>query len=202
MGGKVIPLNMNINLDVGFLPSQEILAILKRSNVTGISQCYCRTTQRKYDKPNCEFPINTCIHIGFGKFLQEIPYKSENLKKVSKQEIEELLIKCDELGLVHQLIFYPNPEFYYVICKCCPCCCVVLNRYLQFGSPQMIKSDFLAITDSNSCIDCGECEPWCYFGARKIVNGKLTHDPLYCFGCGICISKCPNKAISLIKKAE
>ncbi|MHA1491374.1 MAG: 4Fe-4S binding protein [Promethearchaeota archaeon] len=199
-GGKVVPLYKNITPDSRFLPSQEILEILSRSKVTAIGTCYCRETQRKYGKSKCDHPLQTCIHIGTGKSLYEIPYKSENLKKVSKQEVRELLEECDKRGLIHQLIYYPNPQFYYVVCNCCPCCCLVMNKFLKSGSPQMIKSDFIAKTNLKKCTDCGECEPWCYFGARKIIDGKFSFDPTRCFGCGTCVSKCPNNAIILKQK--
>jgi NAD-dependent dihydropyrimidine dehydrogenase PreA subunit len=199
-GGKVIPLNLNFDVETKFLPSQEILALLSRSKVTGISTCYCRDTQRKHsDTPNCDHPIKTCIHIGFGKSLREIPYKSENLEKVSKSEIQRLLEKCDERGLVHQIIFFPNPSFYYVVCNCCACCCVVMNKFLKSGSPQMIKSDFLASTDLTKCNNCGICEQFCNFNARKLIDNELNFFSENCFGCGLCVSKCPEKAITLKK---
>jgi len=197
-GGKVIPLNINLDMETKFLPSEEILALLSRSKVTGISNCYCRETQRKHsDTPNCDHPIKTCIHIGFGKSLREIPYKSENLVKVSKSEIKQLLEESDKRGLVHQIIYFPNPLFYYVVCNCCPCCCVIMNKFLKSGSPQMIKSDFIAFTDINKCTDCGICEQYCNFGARKLIGEKLYFFPDYCFGCGLCVSKCIEKAITL-----
>lgn len=196
-GGRVIPLYKNINVDLRFLPTEEILEILSRSNVVGIGKCYCRSVQRRYNKPNCDHPLYTCIYLSFGKSLYEIPNKSINLKKVSKEEIVRLFQECDERGLVHQLIYFPSPQFYYVICNCCPCCCVVMNKFIKSGSPQMIKSDFIAETNLNECRNCGECEKWCYFGARKMINGKFQFDPIRCFGCGICISKCPNNAIIL-----
>ncbi len=199
-GGRVVPLNKNINFDSRFVPSQEILEILARSNVAGIGWCYCRSVQRKYGDPNCDHPLYTCIHLSFGKSLYEIPYKSYNLKKVPKKKIMELLEECDKRGLVHQLIYFPNPQFYYLICNCCPCCCVVLNKFLSNGSPQMIKSDFVAKIDLNKCLNCGECNEWCYFGARTTKDGKLQFNSIRCFGCGICVSKCPNNAIILIKK--
>ena len=131
-GGKVVPMNVNFDIDTRFLPSQEILEHLSRSKVVGIGNCYCRETQRKHsDEPNCDHPIKTCIHIGFGSSLHEIPYKSENLEKVTKEEIKQLLEECDQRGLVHQIIYFPNPEFYYVVCNCCPCCCVIMNKFLN-----------------------------------------------------------------------
>ncbi len=199
-GGKVVPLDINIAVDSRFVPSQEIIKILERSKVAGIGRCYCRSVQRKYEKPNCDHPLSSCIHLSFGKSLYEIPYKSYNLKKVSKKKITALLNECDERGLIHQLIYFPNPQFYYIICNCCPCCCVILNKFLKTGSPQMIKSDFIAKTEQIKCLGCGECEKWCYFGARKIFNNKLKFNEIKCFGCGICVSKCTNKAIRLITK--
>ena len=202
-GGKVIPLNINFDIETKFLPSQEILALLSRSKVTGISYCHCRVTQRKNSEtPNCNHPIKTCIHIGFGKSLREIPYKSENLVKVSKSEIKQLLEDSDRRGLVHQIIYFPNPSFYYVVCNCCPCCCVIMNKFLKNGYPQMIKSDFIANTYMNKCNSCGTCVQRCNFGARKFVNDRLIFLKDYCFGCGMCVSECPEEAIILKKKSK
>ncbi|MHA2050094.1 MAG: 4Fe-4S binding protein [Promethearchaeota archaeon] len=199
-GGRVVPLNKNISIDVKFIPSQEILEILHRSKVVGIGECYCRTVQRKQGIDKCDNPIHTCIHFGLGKSLYEIPFKSTNLKKVTKKKINDLLEDCDQRGLVHQLIYFPNPQFYYIVCNCCPCCCVVLNKFLETGSPQMIKSDFIAKIDNNKCVHCGRCEKECHFKARTIQNDRLLFDSIRCFGCGICVSKCPNHAIELINK--
>jgi len=201
-GGRVVPLSKNIDFDTKFISSQEILEILKRSNISAIGWCYCRSVQRKYENPNCDHPISSCIHLSFGRSLYEIPNKSYNLRKVSKQEIEVLLEDCDERGLVHQLLYFPNPQFYYVICNCCPCCCVVLNKFIKYGAPQMIKSDFIAKTNLDRCTNCGKCEAWCYFGGRSLKDNKLKFNSHNCFGCGICISKCPNNAIILIQNVN
>ena len=81
-GGKVVPLNVNFDVDTKFLPSQEILELLSRSKVVGIGNCYCRETQRKHsDEPNCDHPIKTCIHIGFGSSLHEIPHNWKKLQR-------------------------------------------------------------------------------------------------------------------------
>ncbi len=202
-GGKIVPLNKNIAGEIRFLPSQEIFELLSRSNVTGISNCYCRETQRRYnEKPNCDHPLQTCIHIGSGKSLYDIPFKSNNLKKVSREEVVNLLEKCDQEGLVHQLIYYPNPNFYYIVCNCCPCCCVILSKFLRNGSPQMVKSDFVTETNPQLCVNCGKCVEWCYFGARTYSDHHLEFKQSFCFGCGICVEKCAQKAITLKLKAS
>ncbi|NVM36087.1 MAG: 4Fe-4S dicluster domain-containing protein [Candidatus Lokiarchaeota archaeon] len=50
------------------------------------------------------------------------------------------------------------------------------------------------------CKSCGDCEEWCHFKARDFTDTKLHFNPSRCFGCGICVSKCPNNAIKLVKK--
>lgn len=198
-GGRVLPLDHNIDPQTKFLPRQEILKLIDKSNITGVSWCYCRSVQRKYDFPNCDHPLNTCIHLGYGHSLYEIPFKSKNLEEIPKNEVKELIEKCDDRGLIHQIIYFPNPQFYYVVCNCCSCCCVVLRQFLEYGAPQIIKSDFIAKTNKSLCSDCGDCQAWCKFGARIIEGGSFVFNPNRCFGCGICVSKCPNKAIILKK---
>ena len=77
-----------------------------------------------------------------------------------------------------------------------------MNKFLKSGSPQMIKSDFIAYTDMNKCTNCGICVRRCNFGARKLVKDKLIFLQNYCFGCGLCVSECPEEAIILRKKPQ
>ena len=200
-GTKVVPLRVNFAPETRFLPTQEILSIIERSNAWGKAYCYCRYSQRKHDdEPNCDHPLYTCLHISPGNSLYDIPHKSAKMKRISKEEIIELLMDAEERGLVHQIVFFPSPQFYYVICNCCPCCCLGLSNFMSKGAPQVVKSDFIAITDVKKCTDCGVCEDWCYFGARKLIDSKLKFIKERCFGCGVCVPKCPEKAILLKRK--
>ena len=91
-GSKVVPLNVNFSPGTKFLPTEEILSIIERSNVWGKAWCYCRTNQRRHGDPNCDHPLYTCHHISPGNTLYEIPFKSANIKKISKQEVIDLLM--------------------------------------------------------------------------------------------------------------
>ena len=197
-GSRVVPLNINIPTETKYLPRQEILNIISRSHVFSIGWCYCRTKHK-----NCDNPINTCIGLGVppGQSLYDIHTRREFFKVVSKEEIIELLNDCDDRGLVHQVIYFPEPNFYYVICNCCTCCCETLSNYKKFLSPKVIKSDFIELTNRKLCNNSGNCVEICPFDARKIeVNNKLIVDRERCFGCGLCVRKCPQNAITLVKR--
>ena len=198
-GGRVVPLNINIPAETKFLPYQEILEIISRSNVFAISVCYCRTKHR-----NCNNPTHTCFMFGprSKRSFKEIPSREVGYKHVSKEELIRLLEDCDNRGLVHQLIFFPNPDFYYGCCNCCTCCCEILHNYKRFLNPRVVKSDFIEQTNSQICKNCGTCTEICPFSTRRIINEKLIVDKSKCMGCGICIRKCPENAIKLIKRKE
>lgn len=197
-GGRVVPLNINIPIETKYLPQQEILEIVSRSKVFGIGNCYCRIKHK-----NCNNPIHTCIGLIplNGRSLREINYKNVYFKRVSKQKIIDILNDCDDRGLVHQVIYFPTPNYYYVICNCCTCCCEALSNYKKFLTPQLVKSDFFQQTDQTKCISCGTCVDICPFDARQNNSeGNLVVNEEKCFGCGVCIRKCPENAIKLIKR--
>ena len=196
-GSRVVPLNVNIPAETKYLPRQEILEIISRSRVFAIGECYCRMKHR-----NCDNPTHTCILLSplSGRSLYDIGARKIKYKNVSKEEIIDLLNDCDDRGLIHQLIYFPSPNYFYVICNCCFCCCTALKNYKKFLTPDVVKSDFIEQTDNSKCISCGSCVEFCHFDARKIINDKLEIDQTKCFGCGLCIRKCPENAIKLIKK--
>ncbi|MHA1343454.1 MAG: ATP-binding protein [Promethearchaeota archaeon] len=196
-GGRVVPLNINIPVETKYLPSQEIFEIISRSKVFGIGKCYCRTKHKR-----CDNPIYTCILLGIkaGRSLYEINYRDVAFEKVSKDKIIDILKMCDDAGLVHQLIYFPDPNYYYVICICCTCCCEAIHNYKTFLVPKIVKSDFIEQTNRKICVNCGSCVSICPFDARKIIEGELVISKNNCFGCGVCIRKCPENAIQLIKR--
>ncbi len=201
-GSRVVPLNINIPAETKYLPRQEILEIISRSRVFAIGECFCRTKHQK--ETGCTHPTHTCILISppQGKSLHDIGARKIKFKNVPKEEIIKLLNDSDDRGLVHQIIYFPSPNYYYVICNCCTCCCESLQNYKKFLTPKVVKSDFIEQTDIKACVDCGECVEICPFDARKIIKGELIVDQSKCFGCGLCIRKCPEDAIKLLKRRE
>jgi MinD superfamily P-loop ATPase len=48
-----------------------------------------------------------------------------------------------------------------------------------------------------ACTACGECIDRCHFGARIWQEERMHYNPELCYGCGLCITICPEEAIVL-----
>lgn len=200
-GSRVIPLNVSIDTSLKISPTEEILEIIKRMPSVSIGFCYCRVSKRKRNPEvsTCTHNIWSCIHIGTVKKLDELNKKIP-LKKVNYEEVKAVLLAADRAGLVHQLITAPTSEYFYVICNCCSCCCIMLNDVIQYSSKVGIASSFIALNDNTNCVNCGKCVERCYFGARQMINETLCFQPENCVGCGLCVTACIVGAITLIKR--
>jgi len=195
-GSRVIPLNVSLTAVPTVSPTEEILGIIKRVPALGIGYCYCRSAHR-----NCDNDVWTCIHIGTAQSLAELSTRMP-IKSATVEDVEELLLRSDKAGLVHQLITAPSPDYFYVVCNCCPCCCVMLRSAIQYGlGNTALASNFAVEHDWEKCNDCGRCVPRCHFKARSIVDGTLRHEPERCVGCGLCVTVCENHAIRMVRRA-
>jgi ferredoxin len=238
--------------DLLILPTQEVLNLVLRSKVdSSVAECYCRKQTIKHGKTcTVQAPLHTCLTLTFPQSLDAILDAPISPKLAPHEEdLYNFFQRCEEIGLVHQIIWMPSSQFTYVICNCCPCCCVVLAPFLESrqkkslhtqliqhierrykltqnikkstrqlkklhrrllfhrrslllpDSPIVAKSAFLAQQSSiHECIHCGKCVQRCYFGARQMKNGVLQYDPSQCYGCGLCVSTCPQDVIFLQKR--
>ncbi len=209
-GATVVPIKEAIHPSIEVTTTQEIIEIAKRSDIKGAFPCFCKTSV--YRDPNCKAPVNTCLIMGNAKYIKELE-KTKDFTSLSFKEVEETIKKADEYGLVHQLVYFPGPNYYYVICNCCDCCCAVLSTYKRFGNHIkthgdqlfLVKpSDFIAKVDLDKCDGCGTCFSRCKFYAIQMKENKSVTIEANCKGCGICATGCPNDARKLFlrKKKE
>jgi Na+-translocating ferredoxin:NAD+ oxidoreductase subunit B len=97
-------------------------------------------------------------------------------------------------------------------CFCCPCCCHVLQSSTDYGrtfkqysklQAGIAPSRFQAVIDQDLCNGCQTCNERCHFDAveMKKVSGlkklKASIIAENCMGCGLCVFKCPQKALRL-----
>lgn len=66
----------------------------------------------------------------------------------------------------------------------------------------MIHSEYIADTDTKTCIHCGECVDRCFFNARVLKDEQMEYNPEACLGCGLCVTICPADATTMILREE
>lgn len=205
-GSKIVPLNVKID-DVGtaVLPSQQILEIARRTPIRSLNWCYCYRTFGKKDPAQPD--RYSCLALGWGQNVQAIDAmaKQDPNKKISKNltydELERKLIEWNDQGYLHQLIYFPSPDYFYIICACHPDFCLTLANTRKWGFPAVVKSDFIAAWDASKCKQCKTCLQRCHFNAMQEVAGMVALEPRNCVGCGLCTTKCPSGALTLKKRA-
>jgi len=194
-GSRVIPLGVSLSAVPAVSPTEEILNLVSRVESLAIGYCHCRNKTK-----NCENDVWTCIHVGTAKSIEEIS-KKKPVKSATLEDVKELILKSNKAGLVHQLITAPSSDYFYVICNCCPCCCVMLRSAIRYGlGNTALSSNFIATLDSERCTSCGECVSRCNFGVCQIEETGFTFDPKKCVGCGLCVTACLEDALKMRRR--
>ncbi|MHA1268276.1 MAG: ATP-binding protein [Candidatus Helarchaeota archaeon] len=207
--------------DVIILPTQEIMNLLLRSNLrTKVSYCFCRLIQKRNGN-ECKInaPLETCLTLYLPQSVDLIANTTPKNELLQHQKhLYNLLKKCDEYGLVHQVVFVPSPNYTYVICNCCPCCCEVLSNYRknkqirEFHRQQveklenlleLIYSDYPTKKDINKNVKkrIKKIEKKLKFHKKSLdfpivplevrsVFISQTIDPNNCINCGKCADVC------------
>jgi NAD-dependent dihydropyrimidine dehydrogenase PreA subunit len=106
----------------------------------------------------------------------------------------------------------PNLAITDMTCFCCPCCCHCLSPGLNYGKPYKgygkvqagnAPSRFRPVIDLELCNGCQTCVERCHFSAIEMIktpgSKKMKAAILddNCVGCGLCVFKCPQKAMRL-----
>ena len=113
-----------------------------------------------------------------------------------------MLRHANERGLVHLTIYDPQ-QYVYAVCSCCSCCCHDLQFLKRYGRSDLIaQSEYVAQTDMEVCIHCGDCVERCVFDARIWRDGQIDYDVEACYGCGLCVTICPVEATTMERRGH
>lgn len=193
MTAVTIPVNIHIEGQQRILDFSEMKKILRGAKLISLGECGCRKKLKK-----CDAPLDVCI--GLDKEAEDM-MKKELAEKATLEEALEALERSNATGLVHIAYTFEGSEKPDVVCSCCSCCCHSMSALVRFGIPEaVVASTYVAVNNSETCINCGKCVERCQFKARYLENDKLVYYKARCFGCGVCISTCPTKSISLAKR--
>jgi NAD-dependent dihydropyrimidine dehydrogenase PreA subunit len=227
-GLRVLPIEKTIEDTRQILPYEDAVKLLDSVNYFTVSTCPCRHRKNiDPDSPDCKYPgpggsIEVCLHFDrLGHYIVENGLGRE----ITRQETEEILRQCAELGLVHGVSNYQ--ERVDTICNCCRDCCIAFEAFYKLKhSMSWSPSNYQVRTNPETCIGCGLCVRRCPMGARQLEGspeaknritivedksgkkvelknktGKVSVvNPDLCIGCGICAYKCPTQSLVLERR--
>lgn len=186
---KVIPVQQSLGALQWVLPTQQVLEILRNSRSFALAKCLCRTKHKR-----CDNPLEVCFYTND---VADKMVEKGSARRVSVQEAVEALKLANECGLVHLTIYNPG-QHVYALCSCCECCCHDIEFINKLGRPDLVaRADYVAVVDTDACIQCGACMERCIFGAQRGESGAVVFHQDKCYGCGLCVSTCVSDAIQM-----
>jgi len=174
---------------IQIVPYEFVSGILKSARRIAVQRCACRVRERR-----CSNPLETCISLNN---LADYTISRGIAREINYEEAMKIIIRCEELGLVHQTVNSNTPD---VICNCCPCCCSFLRSILHYGKTlASMKSRFAPVFNEQLCAICDhkECVSRCIFGALSIRDGVMNVNYDKCWGCGLCARACSYGAVEM-----
>ena len=173
------------------VPPDMAREVVSRFERAYLRNCVCREKQKEC--PTEMWEVCLLFDAAPGEDLKDT-------KEISSQDALAILTTTAERSSVYRLFFWEDDHRITELCSCCNCCCSPHRSLMEkenFGD--QVRSGFLAETDGELCMACGDCIESCPFEARAMKSDSVVLDDERCFGCGRCIDSCPEGAIQLEK---
>ena len=170
---RVIPVEMAIKNDAHKGTYEEIHQIVDNAWEIAVTDCSCRRTRRLMGEGCGHLEKDVCIFFNEGA---EYHIRTGHGRKIDRDECYEILKRCEENGLVHEISNLDAPNGAAAICNCCGCSCFSLRIAEYLKTPDVIRSNYVAEVDADKCVACGLCVENCNLGALKLGQ-KLCATP-------------------------
>lgn len=172
---RVIPIQSAIDGNMKAVPYEKLSYYLDKYDTFSLSDCSCRRSRRILNQGCGHLEKDMCIQMGTGA---EYYIRTGRGRQVSRKEVEEILKKAEEAGLMHQM---PNIEGLgetAAICNCCACSCFAMRVATLFNTPDAIRSNYVSQVESDKCVACGQCVENCPTNALRLGQKLCTKTPL------------------------
>ena len=195
MTAVTVPVSITIHGQQTILDLLSMERLLRDAEIITLEDCGCRTKWHK-----CDAPIDVCISLD----EEARDSMKRGARRISLAQALVVLQRSHRAGLVHMAFTFNEKVKPEVICSCCSCCCHSLSALVRFGMPDaVVASQYVAQQNRDTCSNCGTCVQRCQFKARQLdSNNALVFSPAKCFGCGLCLSTCPTRSITLVRRAQ
>ena len=165
---KVVPVRQEVIAQPKILSHEDIMTFINNTDQYSVTDCLCRHVAKMLGK-GCEHPIeDTCIQLGPHAEYYE---KTGRGRRITKEEVIEILNKVEEAGLVHHVFATEGLGESSYICNCCGCSCSGFKVTMQYSGNAFCASNFRAKIDDEKCVACGSCVDICPVNAIKMGDG-------------------------------
>ncbi len=184
-------------------PYEDVREMLKAQELFSVVSCSCRARRASVGK-SCEHSHDmNCLL--FNRSAEYSIYRGHG-RKLSYDEMLELVDRIEDDGLVHQWLNERSFKWN-VMCNECVDCCIWWHPIHEHGrdiGKAWERSRFQAVVNKEQCNGCQICvAERCMFDAIEMVRVpgskklKAEVNPEKCFGCGVCVLKCKPEALSM-----
>ncbi|WP_094607538.1 Ferredoxin--NADP reductase [Sporomusa silvacetica DSM 10669] len=166
---RIVPVAESIEADSKSCSYEELMTFINATDDYAIAPCLCRTMKRAMGE-GCGHMLETCML--FGTYA-DYYVRTGRGRRVSKEELLEIVKKVEEEGLVHH-VFSFDKGFSEYVCNCCGCCCLTTRGVTQQNLGNgggTTKTNYCAEVDPEKCVACGACADKCIWQAVKLGNG-------------------------------
>jgi NAD-dependent dihydropyrimidine dehydrogenase PreA subunit len=196
---RYIPVNHGTGLDVhAVLPFDQMETIIGRAERIAVAHCPCRVTAQLLGRQACDHAMEVCM-----KYDELASYVIERgmAREISKGEALEIIVQCEEAGLVH-MVDNAREEIKHT-CNCCGCCCwsVGTIKRRRIARDDLVATYFIRDTDREACVGCGQCVEVCPVDAISMKGDYPAVEREWCIGCGVCMRPCPTSAVRLDRRS-
>lgn len=202
---RVVPVDQSIK-HKDTVRGYDMIRELVRGSGNGpyaVAPCICRVEQLKKEN-EVNRPMDTCLTFGM-----VARYYIENGigRELTEDELMEKLTECQKASLVP---FGTNSQSIVNMCMCDKDSCQIFRHLRMLEKPaREVHAAFSAAIDAKLCNGCKKCTKKCQIDAIVVTDvlfqtGKKAkiHEVNLdrCIGCGLCVTVCPEQAISMQPK--
>ena len=162
---RVIPVESAIKDIPGVTPDERLSYYLDKYDTFSVSPCSCRASRTCLGDGCGHLAEDMCVQMGKGA---EHYIRSGRARQITREEAEEIILRAEENGLMHDIPNIEDPGETSAICNCCACACFGLRAGLMFGARDAIRSNFVAKVDEAKCVACGQCVEVCPGNAVRL----------------------------------